>query len=118
MTHSLSQSLEQYAFRSPAIEFAVVDPLPRSEVELAARDRHEHLMAEQHPLEMRIRVVFAGLVMAIFESVRREFFEPLHDIVPQTRFVVVDEDARRDMHRAHEDETVAQPCARADFLDP
>src|SRR5215472_19236972 len=118
MTSSLSQGFEQHALRSAAIELAVVDALPRPEVELAVCDRHEHLMAKQHPLEVRIGIVFAGLVMAIVESVRRELFEPLHDIVPQTRFVVVDEYARRDMHRAHEDETVAQPCARADFLDP
>src|SRR5215467_6184207 len=116
MTDSLSQSLEQHALRAASVEFAVVDALPRSEVEFAIGDGHEHLMAEQHPLEVRVRVVFARLMMPIVESMRRELLEPLHDVVPEPGLMVVDEDARGDVHRTHEDEAVAQPRARAHFF--
>src|SRR5262249_15243982 len=98
--------LQQDPLGPPAVEFAVVNALPRAEIELAVRNRHKHLVAEQHALEVRVGIVLTGAMMAVVEPLRCDFFEPLHNVVPQTRLVIVDEDARSDVHGAYQDEPI------------
>ena len=57
---------------------------------------------------MRVGVVLAGEMMAIIRFARREFFEPCHDILPESRFVVVYEDARSNVHRTYQHDAVSQ----------
>jgi hypothetical protein len=48
-------------------------------------------------LEVRVGVVFAGLVVAVVGLGWREVLEPAPDVVEEALFVVVDEDARGDV---------------------
>ena len=54
---SLADDLDQHPFAPPPVELAVEDPLPRAEVELAARDRHHHPAHVRLP---RMRFVSSG----------------------------------------------------------
>jgi hypothetical protein len=58
-------ALEDEAFGAAAVEFGVVDSFPGAKVELAARDGHDDLVAENHPLEVGVAVVFAGLMVPV-----------------------------------------------------
>ena len=60
---SLADDLDQDALLSAAVELAVEDLLPGSEVELPACDRDHDLAAHHLPLEMCNGVVLAGVVV-------------------------------------------------------
>lgn len=94
-----------------------MDAFPRPEVELAFGNGDDDLMAEQHSLEVRIRIVLAGLMMHVIGLARSKLFEPLHDVFPKTRLMVVHENAGGDVHGAHENEAVPQLRAFAKTLD-
>src|SRR5713226_6402015 len=94
-TYSLADDLDHDALVAPPVEFAVEDLLPRSEIELAVRDGHDHFTAHDLPFVMRVAVVFAGAVVVIAlrrRVIRREPFEPALVVLVQSRLVVVDED--------------------------
>ena len=52
-------------------------------------------MPHQRALQVRVGVVFAGLMMPIVEARRRELLEPHLEIVNEAVLPVVDVDARR-----------------------
>src|SRR6266511_2267032 len=68
----LSHHFYDDTFPPLAIELSVEDLLPRSEIQLARRDRHHHLVSHQRALQVRVGVVFAGLVMPVIQSRRRQ----------------------------------------------
>src|SRR5687768_12400908 len=59
-------------------------------------------MTHDGAFEVRIGVVFAGLMMAVIEPCRRELFQPDLKIVNESVLPVVDVDAGGDVHRRHE----------------
>src|SRR5208337_4788057 len=77
-----------------AVELAVENPLPGTEVEFARRNRDHHLLPHDLTFHMGIGVVLPGSVMAVTRNglVRREPFEPGVVIGVQPALVVVDED--------------------------
>ena len=98
----LAEDLDEHAFRAAAVELAVEDLLPRAEIELPAGNRHDDFPAHDLPLVVRVGVVFAGAVVTVALGRRVEggqLLQPALVVFVQPRLVVVDEHARRDVHR-------------------
>src|ERR1035441_4803713 len=70
--------LDQSTFLAPAIELAIKNLLPRSEVELAVRNRDHHLPPHHLPLQMSIGIVLARAIMQVLRRrlMRSQFLEP------------------------------------------
>ena len=60
-----AEDFDDDAFGALAVELGVEDALPRAEIEAAARDRQSRLVVEQQGFEVRVGVVFAGLVVLV-----------------------------------------------------
>jgi hypothetical protein len=57
-------------------------------------------------LEVRVSVIFAGLVMLVVAVEGSQFFEPLVDVFDQAGLVVIDVNAGGDVHGRDQDHTV------------
>ena len=116
----LADNLYQDAFLPAAIEFAVEDLFPRAEIELAFRNRDNNFATHDLAFQVRIRVVFAGAIVAIGGSrrVRRQFLQPQLVVMMQARFVVVDEDRGGNMHGVDETKTFPDAALGDQLLDP
>src|SRR5215213_762697 len=79
----LAHHLHDHALATLPVEFRVEHLFPGTEIELPRRDRQHHLMAENSSLQVRVRVVFARLVMPVIETRRGELLEPDLDIADQ-----------------------------------
>src|SRR5262249_558753 len=77
----LPDDLDQHALRPAAVELAVEDLLPRAEVQLALRDRHDDLTAHDLPLQVGVGVVLAGAVVVVHAGVRVERGQPLQPLL-------------------------------------
>ena len=104
---SVSDYFDEDPLSATAIEFAVEDLLPGTEVELSIGDRHDDLSAHNGAVKVGVRVIFAGVVMAILPVwfFRREVLEPLLIVRVQAAFVVVDKDTCRNVHGIDEAKT-------------
>src|SRR5581483_128225 len=69
--------LDDDPFPPLPVELSVENLLPRAEIELPGGDRQHDLMPHDRALQVRVCVVFAGLVMPVRQRGRREPFEPL-----------------------------------------
>src|SRR5579885_373066 len=58
---SFADDLDQHPLAPPAVELAVENLFPGTEIELALRDGHHHLAAHDLALQMRVGVVLAGI---------------------------------------------------------
>ena len=101
---SLADDLDQHPLAPPPVELAVEDFLPRAEVEIAARDRDNHLPPHHLALQVRVPVVLSRTVVEIlrYRLVGRELLQPTFIIFVEAALIVVDEDGRSDMHRVTE----------------
>ena len=104
--HLFADELDQNAFVAAAVELAVEDLLPGTEVQSAFRDRDHHLTSHDLALEMRVGVVLETVVVVLgVRLLRRQFFQPFLEVGVKARFIVVDENARGDVHGVHEAKT-------------
>src|SRR5262245_42840555 len=101
-------------FAAP-VKFGVEDLLPWAQIERAVGNGQRYLMAHDGAFEMRVGVVFAGLMMTIVLARRRKFFQPLLKIVDQPVFPVVHVDAGSDVHRGHEHRAFLYAALLDDF---
>ena len=102
----LPDDLHQHPFATLAVEFPVEDLFPGAEVHLALCNRHHHLTAHDSPLQVGIGIVLIAVVTVLTVwFLRGQFLQPYFEIVVQARFIVVDKDGCRYMHRINEDET-------------
>src|SRR5688500_19487024 len=93
---SLPDDLHYDPLVAAPVELAVEDLLPRSEVQLPARDRYHHLPPHDLSLVMRVAVVFAGAVVVVplrAGIVGCQPLQPALVVFVQAAFIVVDEDA-------------------------
>ena len=111
----LSDNLDQHAFTAIAVELAVEDLLPGTEVQPALGNSDDDLPAHDGALEMGIGVVFTGTVVLVVGGggMRGELLQPTFEIVVQPRFIVIDENGGGDVHGIDE----AQPLLNATFTD-
>jgi len=63
--HSFANGLYQHALVSASVEFAVEYLLPGAEIEISIAQRDDDLAAHDLALDMRVRIVFAGIIVAI-----------------------------------------------------
>src|SRR3954454_19588025 len=110
-----TDDLDHHPLGAPAVEFAVEDLFPGSEVEAAVGDRHHHLAAHDLPLVVGVRVVLAGAVVLIALRAGIEggqLLQPALVVLVQAGLVVVDEDARRNVHGVDQAEPFADAALR------
>ena len=90
----LSDDLDENPLAPAAVELAVEDLLPGTEVQLAVGDRDHYLASHHLPFDVGIRVVLPGIVMAVLTGrlVGRHLFQPDFVVVMQAPFVIIDED--------------------------
>src|SRR5215813_11604574 len=62
---SVTDDFHQHSLAAPAVELAVENLLPRTQIELSFRDRHHNLAPHDLPLHVRIGIVFPGVVVAV-----------------------------------------------------
>src|SRR5262252_7575372 len=107
------------ALSALSIELRIEQLFPRSEIEFAVRNRHHDLMAHDRAFQMRVGIVFAGLVMPVVEARGRELLQPHLKVADQTVFPVVHIHSGGDVHRRHEHRSVfdaARVHDRRDFI--
>jgi hypothetical protein len=93
---------------------SIATPVPRPKIQLAVGDGHHHFAPHDLPLQVGVGVVFAGAVVLVLRCRRvpGQAFQPGLVVGVQTRFVVVDDDRRRDVHRVGQQQTSRTPAAR------
>src|SRR6476620_10101884 len=76
--HSLADDLYQHPFAAAAVELAVKDLLPGSEVELTTGDRHDHFATHYLTFHMRVGVILGGAIVVIpgHRLMGRELLQP------------------------------------------
>ena len=117
---SIAHRFENYPLLTLAIPLAVKDALPRAEVEPTGGHGHDHLVSHGDRSQMSRRVVLAGstvVAIPIWLPRRDRLLEPIEDILPQPRLVIVDKHRGRDVHRRHEHHAFLDRGGRAAFLD-
>src|SRR5712691_769000 len=112
---SLPEHFDDHALFPLSVPLSVEHALPRTEVQLATGDRHDHFMTDRETAQMRGCVVFSRFIVTIALRIPRRdrALEPLQDVIPQSRLVIVHEYRRRDVHRADQYDPLADPA----FLD-
>src|SRR5262245_10460803 len=111
--------LDDYTLAALAVELGVEHLLPGTEIQFAAGDRQQDLMAHDRPLQVRVGVVLARLMVLVRQARRRELLEPGLEVLDEPALPVVHVDARRDVHRRHQHHAVvdaALPDDRGDFV--
>src|SRR5215211_4023350 len=89
---SVTHRLEDHALGSLAIPFAVEDALPGTQIESSRGHRDDDLVAQREGSQMSRGVVLSGarvVPIGIRLPRRDPRLEPLEDIGPQARLVVV-----------------------------
>src|SRR5450830_974597 len=106
------EDLDEDALVAAAVPLAVEDPLPRAEVEPPLRDGGDDFAAHELPLDVRVGIVLAGVVVAPLRDrvVGDERLEETLVIAVKAGLVVVDEDRGRDVHRVDEAESFPNPA--------
>ena len=90
---------EDPLFPSP-IEFSVEDLFPRAEVQLRVGDGNDNFAAHHLALDMRVRVVFSGVVVAVLTCglVRDQPLEKIIVVFQEASLIVINVDAGADVH--------------------
>jgi hypothetical protein len=109
---SFTDDFDEGALFAKAVEFAIENLLPWAEVEFAPGDGDDDFAAHEGAFEVSVGIVLGAIVVVLavgfFGS---ELFQPAFEIAVEAGFVVIDEDARGDVHGVDE----AQPIANATF---
>ena len=103
-----ADDLDEHSLLPLPVEFAVEDLFPRSEVQLAVRDCHDHLASHDLTLDVRVRVILTGVVVAILVNwfMRYKPFEKIIEVLQESPLIIVDVHTRTDVHRIDEAEPV------------
>ena len=96
----LPDNLDQHSFLPSPIELAVKDLLPRPKIQFTVRDRDNDLASHHLPLDMRVRIVLARIVVPILVDrfVRNEPLEKIVVVLQESPLIVIDINARADVH--------------------
>src|SRR5205823_8134336 len=112
--------LEDDALGSLSIPFAIENALPGTEVEAPFGDGHDDFMAYCQRAQMCGGVVFAGAgVMPISLRIpwRDRVLEPLQNVLPKIRLMVIHENRRGDVHGGNEHHSVIDVGGGATLVD-
>lgn len=97
-----TDDFDNHAFAPHAVEFSVIDLLPCAQIKTAIGNRQQDLMMHQQVFQMRVAVVFAGLVVAVIGASRGQAFQPLVNVGNKTIFSVIDVNGSSDVHRRNQ----------------
>jgi hypothetical protein len=116
---SLADDFDQHSFAPPPIELTVEDLLPRTEVELAARDRHHHIAPHHLALKVCVPVVLPRPVVLVLRDrlVGCEPLQPTLIVIVEAALIIVDEDGSGDMHRVTKQKPFPDSAFPHAFLD-
>src|ERR1051326_5961566 len=117
---SVSHRFEDRARRSLPLPFAVENPRPGTQIESAGSHGHDDLVPNRDRSQMGRGIVLAGpAVVTVLVRVPRSdrLLEPIEDILPQIRLMIVYEHRRRDVHSRGEDHAFANARGGATRLD-
>src|SRR5262245_30468295 len=98
------------------VKLSVENALPGPEIKLSRRDRDNHLVMNEKCLEMRVAVIFSGVMVPIILTEGGEPFKPLVDIFNQAALIVVDVDSGGDMHRGNQNHAFLHPTLSDDVF--
>src|SRR5216684_2120018 len=101
-----SHDFNDYFLVALAVEFRVENLLPWAEVEFPVGDRDDDLVVNDQRFEVRVSVVFSGLVMLVVLPEGRKRFQPLVDVFDQAALVVVDVNSGSNVHGGDQDHSV------------
>jgi hypothetical protein len=101
-----SHDFNDYFFVALAVEFGVENLLPWAEIEFPVGDRDDDFMVNDQRLEVRVSVVFSGLMMLVVLPEWGESFQPLVDVFDQAALIVVDVDSGSDVHGGDQNHAV------------
>lgn len=97
--------LDQDPLLTFAVELTVEDLFPGAEIEPALRDRDDNLPAHDRAFQVRVGVVLGGVVPVLAVGLLRgQLLQPGLEVLVEAGFVVIDEDARGDVHRIAQQE--------------
>ena len=115
----VSDYLDQHSLSPSAIEFAVENLFPRSEIKFALGDCDDDFPAHDLPLEVGVGVVFAGLVVARVggRRMRSQFLKPHLVIVMKPSFIVIDEHRGSDVHGVDQTKAFGHAALVNELLD-
>lgn len=105
----VSNNLYEDAFITPAVKLTIEDLFPWAKVEFSAADCHYHFTTHYLPFMMSIAIVLPSAVVMIplrTGIVRRQPFQPTFVIFVKTRLIVIDKDARRNVHCVNQTESL------------
>ncbi len=63
---SFTDDFYEHALRAPAVKLRIKNLLPGTKIELAAGNRYHHFTPKNLPLQVRVAIIFTGLVVAVF----------------------------------------------------
>src|SRR5207302_6170824 len=95
---SFSHNFHNHALVSLPVELRVENPLPRAQIELAPGNGYDDFMMDQQRLQVGIAVILTGLMMLVVLAKRSQMLQPLVDVFDQAALIVVDVDARSNVH--------------------
>ena len=109
-----ADDLDEHSLLPLPVEFAVEDLFPRSEVQLAVRDCHDHLASHDLTLDVRVRIILTSIVVAVLVNwfMRYKPLEKIIEVLQETPLIIIDVHTRTDVHRIDE----AQPFFDAALL--
>ena len=113
---SLTHRLEEDPLWPLSIPLAVEDALPGAEVEPARGDGDDDLVMNEQGLQVRIPVVFAGVVMFVVFAEGCQLLQPLIDVFDQPTLVVIHIDAGRDVHGRNQHHAFLDAALAQDLL--
>src|SRR5215467_3490780 len=99
------------------IEFGVENSLPCAQIQPAGRNGYDHFVMDQERLQMRIAVIFAGIVMLVLLAKWRQVLQPVVDVFDQSTLVIVHIYARCNVHSRDEDHSFLHAALVNDLLD-
>src|SRR3989338_850877 len=111
------QDLDDDPLLALAVALRVKHLLPGPQVERALGDREHRLVVDEGAFQVGVPVVFAGCVMLVVLTKRCEPFQQLPEILPQSLFVIIDPDARRDVHGRDEAEAFLHSACLHELLN-
>src|SRR6266446_883929 len=88
-----SHDFNDDSFVALPVEFGIENLLPGAEIEFPVGDRDDDLVMNDQRFEVRVSVVFAGLVMLVILPEGSERFQPLVDVFNESALIVVDIDS-------------------------
>src|SRR5574341_1167682 len=95
---SFAYDFNEHPLPAAPVELAVEDLLPGTEVQPSVGDGHHHFASHQLPLDVGVAIVLAGLIVLVRAALRGQPFEERIVVLQQALLVVVDVDARGDVH--------------------